>query len=149
MSASFTLDGINDLRTALLAAGPEFADQRLRPLLRQHAHSLAGDVRQQYGRHNRTGNLANHIVVDEQAGNSATLLRSRVRSTARHAYIFEYGTAVRRTNTTKANRGVMPAANVFVPSAIRWRARLYEDARQALQRLRIRGFDGPPDVKVT
>src|SRR5687767_1563342 len=64
-----------------------------------------------------TGNLRKGVRV-EQIGPYSW----RVRSTARHSFIFNRGTGRRRTKRKGANRGVMPAANLFIPTATRTRA---------------------------
>lgn len=69
----------------------------------------------------KTGNLRRGVRTVTTRGTSIQSVK--VRSAAPHAHLYEYGTAARvdRTKRTPAFRGVMPRANVFIPTAIRHR----------------------------
>ena len=54
-----------------------------------------------------------------------------VKSTAKHAYIFENGTQVRK-NAKGANRGAMPPGRVFVPTVIRKRKQMLQELKYLL-----------------
>lgn len=58
---------------------------------------------------------------------------SRVRNTAPHARMYEYGTAVRRTSQGW-NRGAAPAHHVLVPIAVRERRAMYRALADLLER---------------
>jgi len=142
VSASLQLDGVAELRAALMALPEQMSRDEFRPLLQSHAESLAAEVRDAYPK--VTGNLADHVKVDK---GDVSSLRVRVRTTAKHAHLYEYGTVRRFTAGTGANRGTMPARPIFVPAAIRWRARMVTATKAALQRMRIPGFTGSAEVR--
>lgn len=143
MSASLRLTGVTELVAELEAAGERFTREELAPIVRGSADGLAGEVKAAYAK--QTGNLADGVVVEN--GRDGRGLRAKVRTKAPHAHLYELGTVQRFTNENGANRGTMPAKPTFVPLAIRWRERLVNRAKDALQRLRIRGFDGSPEVR--
>jgi hypothetical protein len=58
---------------------------------------------------------------------------SRVRNTAPHARMYEYGTAVRSTSQGW-NRGASPAHHVLVPIAVRERRTMYRTLADLLER---------------
>lgn len=75
------------------------------------AERMAADLRTQYPR--VTGNLIKGVRVQHGARGSYVLTH------APHAHLYEWGTRVRKNYTRRgANRGRMPAANVFVPAAV-------------------------------
>jgi Bacteriophage HK97-gp10, putative tail-component len=81
-----------------------------------------------------TGNLRQHVTAK-------TMMRGpfgidvKVRNTARHAHIFERGTRGKKRYTKKGyHRGIMPAGNVFVPTIIRIRRKMYLDLKAMLER---------------
>ena len=142
MSASLDLKGVAEMRVAIEGLSEQMTRQEFAPLSMSHAHGLADEVRGAYPK--VTGNLADHVkVVTDRNGS----LNARVRTTAKHAHLYEYGTVRRFTAGTGANRGTMPARPVFVPAAIRWRARMMTATKAALQRMRIPGFTGSAEVR--
>jgi hypothetical protein len=56
-----------------------------------------------------------------------------VKSTAKHAALFEIGTQARHTNIG-ANRGSMPPGKIFVPVVVRKRRAMYERLKELLVR---------------
>lgn len=143
MSASLQLDGVAEMRAALEALPETLAREELGPIVRATADGLVSELKATYPKHD--GVLADRVVVeDSRAG---TGLRAKVRSKAPHAHLYEYGTVRRFTARTGANRGTMPARPVFVPAAIRWRARMLRATVDALRRLKIPGFSGSPEVR--
>lgn len=143
MSASLTLTGVSQLAAEIKAAGEEFTRTELAPIVRGAADGLAGEVKAAYPK--QTGNLADGVVVEN--GRDGRGLRAKVRTNAPHAHLYELGTVQRFTNRTGASRGTMPARPTFVPLAIRWRERMIDRTKDALQRLKIRGFDGAAGVR--
>lgn len=91
-----------------------------------------------------TGNLRRGVksVMDAD-------LVGRVRSTARHAQIWERGTVQRFTARTGANRGTMPAGNVFIPSAIRAREAMVHRLIDVVKRAKVDGMTGTLEVRET
>ena len=100
----------------------------------------AGDeIRDAYERHRDSGNLASHVKVDVQqrpTGASAV-----VKSTAKHARIFESGTQVRK-NAKGQNRGAMPPGNIFIPVVVRKRKEMTEDLTGLLEQSGIEVHGG-------
>ena len=71
----------------------------------------------------RTGKLRDSLTVQTtDAGRYG--VAARVVNRARHAYLFEVGTQARH-NAIGANRGSMPAGNVFIPAMQRHRREMY------------------------
>lgn len=93
-------------------------------------------IRSAYGDHAFSGNLRDHVEMEKLRYGYG------VRSKAKHAWLFEHGSVARfYTGVDKldrvydhAPRGTMPAANVFVPIAIRLRNRMNEEFADLLRR---------------
>jgi hypothetical protein len=100
------------------------------------AEGAKTEIVARYEAHSFSGNLASHVKMDRvDAGEFGA--SARVRSTAKHAHIFEIGTVARHTSTG-ADRGISPSggseppAQIFVPAAIRHRRRMYERLKALL-----------------
>jgi hypothetical protein len=113
------LDGLAELRKALLALPPELV-REAGVIVHAQADAMAREVQSQYP--SRTGNLRSHVQV-ELAGDAVSAT-ARVKSTARIkngtrdlAHIYEKGTPPRRWANGKST-GQMPAGKVFIPIAI-------------------------------
>jgi hypothetical protein len=85
-----------------------------------------------------SGNLKSHVKVTVEQTQFGTI--GRVRSTAKHAFIFENGTQTRQTSLGH-NRGAMPPGNVFVPTVVRTRRAMVQQLIQLVndQGLRVTG----------
>jgi hypothetical protein len=117
-----TLTGVAELRAALQALPAELAGEAGH-LVEAAANGAALEVRRAYGAHRVTGNLQEHVLVNTRAAGPLGV-NYQVKSSARHAWLFEYGTQARHYVTVKGRRhvtGRMPPANLFVPIAIRAR----------------------------
>jgi hypothetical protein len=80
----------------------------------------------------RTGALASSLLVSQSdPGPYAT--RAMVINTSPYALVFDLGSQARHT-AIGANRGSMPAGNVFVPTVIRARRAMYDALKDLLQR---------------
>jgi len=79
-----------------------------------------------------TGNLRRGLRVRAKPAGSRFGAAMEVRSTAHHAHLFEFGTKVRQTKKG-ANRGFMPAADLFVPIMQRARIRLYLELEDVIR----------------
>ncbi|HEX7770342.1 MAG TPA: hypothetical protein VF422_09995 [Dokdonella sp.] len=89
------------------------------------------DIQGLYAAASVTGNLEKHVslsVVKSQFG-----VIAEVKSTARHAFIYENGTQIRKNKAGK-NLGAMPPAHVFIPRMQRARRLLTEDLTGLLER---------------
>lgn len=126
-SVKLTWRGLQELITALRAIPEELAAEAQREVIRA-ANETAAAIRDAYpigpgDDEHEGGNLKKGVkVVEKNAGRWGAA--AQVRSTARHARIFESGTQARHT-ALGYNRGPMPAANIFVPAMIRRRRELH------------------------
>jgi hypothetical protein len=109
------LDGVNELRAALKALPPELV-REAGVIVHAQADAAAREMAGAYPVH--TGNLRNHLRIE--LSGDAVSATARVRNTARHAAIFEYGTGPRRWASGKST-GRMPAGRVFIPIAMQRR----------------------------
>jgi len=120
MSASVTWRNLDEFRSTLSQLPADLTAQA-KGILHEAADAAAAEIRAAYPV--STGALVRGVRVSEgRHGRWAGAYR--VRSTAPHATIFEQGTKPRQTKKG-ANRGFMPAADIFVPIAIRHRARMW------------------------
>lgn len=108
------ISGLTELRQALLQLPPDLVAEA-GAIVHAQAEEAARQITAAYATHTRTGNLANHVAVD--VGGDRVSATARVKSTARHAYLFEKGTGSRAWANGKST-GRMPAGNVFIPIAI-------------------------------
>ena len=140
------LTGMAELKAALRALPAELAGEAGH-LVQAAANGAALDARTVYGAHRRTGNLQEHVTVEARA--SGPLGASyQVRSTARHAWLFEYGSQARHYITVRGHRhvtGRMPAAgtNGVVPVFIRARRAMEATLVDLLERHGLTVTGGP------
>lgn len=131
MSATVRWNGLDELREELRNL-PEVLAQEASGIVQRAAGDAAQEIRAGYQAHRRTGNLAEHVKVEPRGiGPFGTALV--VKSTAKHAAIFEIGTQARHTKLG-ANRGSMPPGRVFIPAVIRRRRGMYERLKELLVR---------------
>ena len=109
------IDGLADLRAALLKLPPELVREAA-VIVTAQAEAAAREMAGAYPVH--TGNLRNQLRVE--VGGDQMSATARVRNTARHAAIFEYGTGPRQWASGKST-GRMPAGRVFIPIAMQRR----------------------------
>ena len=102
--------------------------------VQEAAETMASEVRGEYP--TVTGHLERGIKVTR-----VNAFRAVVRSTARHAYIYERGTVARRWASGKGT-GKMPAANVFIPAAIKARRHMTEQLVRVVESQTVRGMTG-------
>jgi len=123
MSSTLRLEGLDELRRALRDL-PEDLTREADAVVRSHADECQRLVQAAYP--SVSGNLARGVTVEHNASKFHT--SAIVKSRARHAHLFEFGTQKRRT-LSGANRGSMPAAQVdraMLPIVIRLRKRMVE-----------------------
>lgn len=121
-----------------LEALPQALQGEASKIVEAHANSAAVEIRGAYPV--REGGLRNGVKVVV----GSALVR-RVLSVARHAHLYERG-SVRRITGSGANRGTMPAANVFIPRVIRARARMVGALIALVERSKVRGMTGTLEV---
>lgn len=132
MSARVRLEGLAEFRAALRAL-PDDLKHEAEGIVVQHATQAEQDTQAGYPT-GPTGNLKRGMRVDVER--SAFGVSARVRSTARHATIFEKGTN-RRQTADGADRGRMPPAareEAFIPKVILQRRRMVEALIGLVQR---------------
>lgn len=116
MSAQFRWEGLDDFKRELRAM-PRVATDGARERASSGASKAADEIRANYP--SRTGRLKNGVrVIVRETGPLA--VHVDVVNTAPLAWIFEHGSDLRHS-AIGADRGRMPAGNVFEPRAIRWR----------------------------
>lgn len=123
-----TWQGLDELERQL-AALPETVTAEADPIAERSATSAAATMRADYPF--RTGELRAGVQV-RQAAHDPTRIRWSVVNLHPLATIFEYGTQARHTELG-AFRGSMPAGKVFIPTAQRARAQMYEQLRELLR----------------
>jgi Bacteriophage HK97-gp10, putative tail-component len=109
------INGLEELRRALLALPPELV-REAGVIVHAQAEAAASEMAGAYPVH--TGALRRGLRV-EVSGDQASA-SARVKNTARHAAIFEYGTGARHWANGKST-GRMPAGRVFIPIAMQRR----------------------------
>jgi len=142
-SARFRFDGMAELIAGLRQLPADLAGEAGRVVI-DAAEGAAAEIREKYpigpgDDDYEGGNLKSHVkVVEKNAGQFGHV--RQVRSSAKHAWIFESGTQTRQT-ALGYNRGFMPGANIFVPTVRRYRRAMYEDLREILRNagLDVRG----------
>lgn len=132
MASRVQLQGLQELRTALRNLPADLADEAA-AIVEAHAEDAARNIQAAYPE-GPTGNLKRGVTreINRSRFGSAAIVRSR----AKHAHLFEKGTAQRRTKTG-ANRGAMPQApesERFIPKAIRARARMVTALKDLVRR---------------
>jgi len=133
VSASIRLD-VSELRRDLAALGEAVAEETDR-IVAANASLFAADLPSRYPA--ADGDLRDGVRMKRIAPRVYV-----VKSTARHAHLFELGTVRRFSGETGANRGSMPAKPTFVPWAIRWRERMIEQITSYVRAVKTRGFSG-------
>jgi len=122
MGAQLTFDGMDTFREALRKLPTELRDEA-RGIVQDAVDRAETTIRGQYAGVARTGNLARGLTVDRQT--AAFGVNIRIRSRAKHAWLYETGGKRGARKTTRgANRGRLPAPNVFIPTAIATRRRI-------------------------
>jgi HK97 gp10 family phage protein len=119
---------------------PEALAQEAEGVISATADLMAAEVRRDYPA--KSGNLRKDVRVERK-----DRLRAQVKSAAKHAHLYEYGTVSRYLKSNGASRGTMPAQPVFVPAAVRNRRRMVERLTEIVKRTRPAGFDGTPEVR--
>jgi hypothetical protein len=143
MSARNRLEwaGLVDLKN-MLRAMPAALTADASKIVLSTANEAARRIGDLYPSRTDHARLREGLVVEVQdAGRFGAGVR--VRNRAPLAEIFEYGTQARHTKLG-ASRGSMPAGNVFVPTMIAYRARMYDQLSAMLEAhgLRVRGRSG-------
>ena len=145
MSASIQWSGLLELREALKHL-PDDLTAEATAIARDAATGARDEIRGVYPV--ATGNLVRGVTLRESK-KGRWQAAFRVISRAPHASIFEKGTKVRTVRyrngkllKTPANRGVMPAADLFVPIVMRHRARMWAPLKALVERAGFEVYGG-------
>lgn len=125
-----TYDGLNEFVADLIQLPKELSGEG-GDIVISRATEAGDDIRAEYAASAVTGNLAEHVKVTVKEKNEFGAI-AEVKSTARHAYIYENGTQIRKTKDGK-NLGAMPPANIFVPTVIRKRRAMVDDLKDLMR----------------
>jgi hypothetical protein len=122
--------GLTELQRALREC-PEDLTQQAATIVETRAERAVADTRTSYPT-GPTGNLERGVRKSRRDGKrfSAGFV---VRTSAPHASVYEQGSKVRRTSRG-FNRGKMPAANIFIPIAIRQRRAMTNELIELVRR---------------
>lgn len=135
-AARVELRGLVEFREALRRLPAELTDEA-GAIVRDAAANAQSEIQQAYPE-GPTGNLRRGVVTDHYA--SRWTSHAIVRSRAKHANLFEFGTRPRRT-VRGANRGAMPPAppgQAMIPIVIRRRKRMVEQLKDLVRRAGFR-----------
>ena len=113
-TAQLKIVGLTEFREALKKLPPDLVNEAA-VIIQMSAEETARQVTAVYAQHRVTGNLVSHVRVEHTLDKAHA--RSRVLSTAKHAYLFEYGSKKRAWKSGK-NTGVMPGAHAKIPIAV-------------------------------
>jgi hypothetical protein len=114
MSVTLKITGLEQLRADLKRL-PEDLQREAAVIVQATADAMAVDVLGQYAV--KTGNLRSHVRV-ETTSDVVGGVSSRVVSRARHAWLYERGTAGKKRQWKNGkNTGPMPAKKIFAPIA--------------------------------
>lgn len=137
MSANrFMFTGLDELRDALRNLPAELAGEAAGDVTGA-AQAAEAEVRQVYEQHAASGNLAAHLYLSTST--SAFGAGALIKSTAKHAWIFENGSQARHWASGKSTgqmwgRTAQPPTHVFVRAMTKYRKRMYEQLRALLER---------------
>lgn len=117
----FTLGGVA-VEQSKFKQFPSFLAAQAQAALVSLGTTVAADIAAAYPR--KSGKLAAAMTVRSQP--RKTKARVVIVNRARYALIYDIGWHRRTTKKTHANRGLMPAANVFIPRVMKARETMLE-----------------------
>lgn len=120
--ADIELKGLRELQAQILGLAASLTAEA-QQITDETAAEVAGEVKAAY-QEGPTGNLRKGVKVQKRRGTGHRAMSSVV-STAPHAHLYEYGTAVRRQPNGK-NVGSMPGRPVLGTTAARLRRRMQD-----------------------
>ena len=128
MSVSLRFDGMAELRAALRNLPADLAAEGVEIIMARGEEATA-EIIAEYP--TWTGNLRKGVKLTRRPSPFGGV--AIVKSSAPHAHLFEYGTQARH-NSFGANRGFMPAGNIFAPIMMRVRRAMVDDLIGLLKR---------------
>lgn len=132
MSVKLQMDGLAEFRRALRNLPADLTEEASAIVL-AHAEEADRQITNAYPE-GPTGNLKRGVTTERNTSRFST--SAIVRSRAKHAWIFENGTRLRKTRQG-ASRGVMPAAQLaqkMIPIVIRRRRAMVQALIQLVRR---------------
>jgi len=142
MPSRIIFNGLNELRGALRNLPVDLRDDA-QAIVSSHAAAAATKIRDAYPigpsrffkklNYRYPGGELKKGVVVEGLDNSAFGTRVVVKSKAKHAWLFENGSSLRKT-AAGVPRGHMPAGKVMIPIVIRERRAMLDDFVALLER---------------
>lgn len=133
MAGTLRFDGMAEFRAALRRL-PEDLAVEASGIVKATAEGVAAQVKGNYPT-GRTGNLVRGVTVTHFE-NGKVAAGAVVKSTAKHAFIFERGTKPRKTSRG-FNRGQMPEApesQRMIPVVVRFRRRMVDQLIAMMER---------------
>lgn len=138
MSVAFKIDGLAELRSALLNAAPQI-QSKAEAVVRNVVDEAASAIRAGYQKHRtptdwyspgksrrqKRRHLADNVKVTFR-GAATGAAQGQIIVDAPHAHLFEFGTAQRRWTSGKST-GAAPPQKVLIPIAIRKRKHMTEE----------------------
>jgi hypothetical protein len=121
--ASVDIIGLQELQLALLAL-PDHLAELAGHIVQDEAEQARAAIVAEYEAHRKTGNLARGVKLIEQAAGRYGAAY-QVRSTARHAWLYEHGSQARHSRT-HPDLGAMPPNPVLIQTAVRRRKSMYQ-----------------------
>lgn len=145
MAATFKIDGLDELRKALLDL-PEHLQSDAETVVRDAAEDAASAVRSRYEQHRTSGatyvahkgvkrarrHLADSVSVSFRGAKTGAAV-GRIVVDAPHAHLFEYGTQERQWLGGKAT-GAAPAHPTLIPIAVRRRKDMTDELIEVVER---------------
>lgn len=144
MSARVWFSGLEEFKADLRKLPRELADKGAY-IIRHRAVEAMTEIDAKYQNlkypARSTGNLRKGLQITEEP--STFGMKVVLRNTAKHAFIYENGTETRET-AAGWDRGKMPPARVFVPTAQKHRRLMYQELAQMMRDagLRVTGAFG-------
>ena len=135
-SNRFVFSGLDELREALRTLPAELAAEAA-GYVTGAAQAAQAEVRQVYEAHADSGNLASRLYLSTSS--SAFGAGALLKSSAKHAWIFENGSQARHWASGKATgtmwgKTAQPPTHVFVRAMQKHRRRMYDELRGVVER---------------
>ena len=133
MAGTVRWDGLAELYDALRNLPADLTAEAAN-IVEATANAAAYEIRSAYPVF--TGNLRDGVLVTKFE-KGRYFAGAIVKNTAKHAWIYENGTAARHYFTDSGARhatGAMPAGHVFIPIVMKHRRRMYEQFAALLER---------------